>query len=255
MYNPDYPIASGAGFIQHTYKPSEQQHQNEYFYYNGMGAVNPFDNNNTMAYSRRNMGYPQQQYGCYGAPMSMPMPMSAQPNFSNNQTIPEANVVPFGTYPPVPTATAGVPAFNALVESRRNASAVANCSNPWATNQQQIPTAVAQPTQTMPTQTMPTQQASYFNQYCADFRNPNAAIEMNASALYGNGLTCFDRKSGCWENNYTAGRTIPTPAVDWRASTAENQYQSQMYFPAAQYPKTNTSWSEIAKNNWSNCNI
>jgi len=99
MYNPDYPIASGAGFIQHTYKPFEQQHQNEYFYYNGMGAVNPFDNNNTMADSRRNMGYPQQQYGCYGAPMSMPMPMSAQPNFSNNQTIPEANVVPFGTYP------------------------------------------------------------------------------------------------------------------------------------------------------------
>lgn len=210
MYNPDYPIASGTGFIQHTYQTFEQQHQNEYFYYNGMGAVNPFDNNNNMADSRRNMGYRQQQYGCYGAPMSMPMPMSAQPNFSNNQTIPEANVVPFGNISTSTYSNRRCSSFNALVESRRNASAVANCSNPWATNQQQIPTAVAQqPTQTMPTQTMPTQQASYFNQYCADFRgNPNAAIEMNASALYGNGLTCFDRKSGCWENNYTAGRTI-----------------------------------------------
>lgn len=91
--DPDYPVLSGPGFVQHTCQPYNVQQQQQ-FYYNGQSVMPTFQQPNMMDSRRYDM--PQQQ------PV-MPVQQSAP------------------TY-----------GFNQLVENTRRNDAPAMTQNPWA---------------------------------------------------------------------------------------------------------------------------
>lgn len=221
MFNPDYPTTNTGGFLMHTYQQPQQN--NDMFYYNGAGVVNPFATNMD---SRRNM------YTGYG---NMPT-MTAQ----TTPVVSEQQVMPFSTYP----AGSGVTApqtmnvgFNALAESRRNCLPVANNTNPWATTAQQpVQTPMCNPMYMTP-------QYGY-------------GPMQTCNALYGETINGFDKKSGAWDNMYTNPRAVAMPNIDWNAMQHNQmmqqqfQYQGIPQYPVAAYPQTNMTWKEIAERNW-----
>lgn len=259
MYNPDAPTEIGS-FLQHTYQQPTQNPMDSSFYYND-GSTNPFDtygqlqsdsrrnimaNNNMCNMNNTNL-YGMNTYG-----------MNNGYNTQMQQPVVEQPIMPFSTYPSgMPNQQQQLqPAFNSLVDSRRNATAVnnnANTTNPWATTNQQ-------PMQ--PAQGYQMNQAQQPMQYNNQMYYSN--MQPACSSLYGNSINNFNKKDAYWDNQYTNPQYLMTPNVNWNASTNLNpmgnmntqqqQYQQpqQMYGNMAQYPKTNMSWVEIVEKNWSN---
>lgn len=245
MFNPDYPTNLGS-FLQHTYRPMENA--NESFYWAG-GAVNPFGNQYNNMDSRRNMGV----VGCFPT-----MGMNNNPPQVANS---EANVMPFSTYPPsTPTANNNfgtTPAFNSLLDSRRNAPMPTNTNaavNPWATNQAQQPQITPQMNQS----------TSFSNPWSNPYMNPQGMCGYNAycsdpstMALYEGLPFGYDKKAVCWENQYTVPRQVQSPVVNWNTNLnpmGQQQSVPQPMYPT-QMPKTNMTWAEIAERNWGSNNL
>ena len=250
MYNPDAPTTIGS-FLQHTYQQPNQNSMNNSYYYNG---GNPFDmygqqqsdsrrnmmTNNGVNNMNNNMNFGMTNNG-YGMQMQ-----TQQQNF-------EQPVMPFSSYPSgVPTSQQnGMPAFNSLVDSRRNATAVNNnaaTTNPWSTANQQQQNFQMNPQQPM----MQNNQMMYGQNY--DYSQQ----PMSCSSLYGSSINAFNKKDAYWDNQYTNPQFMMTPTVDWNAATNLNpmgnnmgyQQQQQQYPTMPQYPKTNMSWAEIAERNF-----
>lgn len=252
MYNPDAPTTVGS-FLQHTYQQPNQNSMNNSYYYNG---GNPFDMyGQQQSDSRRNMMTNNvmnnmNQYGGmnnngYGMQMQ-----TQQQNF-------EQPVMPFSSYPSgVPTTQQNdVPAFNSLVDSRRNATAVNNnaaTTNPWSTANQQ------QQNFQMNQNMMNPQQSMLYNNSQMMYGQSYDYMQqpMSCSSLYGNSINAFNKKDAYWDNQYTNPQFMMTPNVNWNATTNLNPmgnmgYQQQQQYPTMpQYPKTNMSWAEIAERNF-----
>lgn len=238
-YNPDYPTASGGGFLQHTYQQPNPA-MNDMFYYNG-GAICPFGSQ-SLADSRRN-NVPG--FNGFQNPMT--------PNFGQPTVTPtETPVMPFSTYPPS-TPTTG---FNSLVDTRRNNFGVpqAQGANPWATAQPQ--TQMSMPVQTTPQFNNPMMSNPFSNPYL----NPQMmgyTVEASSAALYGDPSQFgFDKKAGCWDNMYTNTRPIAAPYIDWNMTQQQSLNPvGQMGYGQMAFPKTNRSWVEIAEQNWAGSSL
>lgn len=247
MFNPDYPdMESCGGFLQHTYHQPQTNPYDQMYY--GGGSVNPFDQfggNNVPPDSRRNIGYPN--------PSVMGM-NSHQPMTNNGQQ----PVMPFSSYPSGMPNNQNAPAFNALVESRRNMPVNNNpVSSPWANQNHTMP---QQPIVGMnPT---PQVQPMMPQQTTQPWSNPYgyARVETSMMDLYNNHISEFDRKIPSWDNMYTSPRQIEAPFVNWNTrfgqsncipmTNGDNVYSYQYNCP--QYPKMNVSYLDIAKNNFAN---
>jgi hypothetical protein len=247
MYNPDYPVSAGAGFIQHTYQP-QQTNQTTYFY-GGNTCTNPFEMYGGQPDSRRN------QYGAFPTPTNPTYPQPVQ------QATQEQAVMPYSSYPSnVPTNNAAPQmGFNALVESRRNAAAVTNqqnAANPWNNTNAATASTSPYPYQTMSTPTMAPTMMPQQSPYGMMPQNPYGygyGVEQASYDLYvNNNPLGFDKKNGCWENCYTQPRTIPVPNIQWNQPVNLNPMGTQPNpaYPISSYPKTNMSWKEIAERNW-----
>lgn len=244
MYNPDYP-STGGNFLQYTYQPQHQQAQQNLYYYGGAAPVNPFNPMAIPADSRRN-------FGMAAAPMPNAAP-GYQPTWGapvnpsqTNNAIPEEQVVPFASYPPtrpmenINGGVPGMPAFNALVDSRRNMGATNTAvTSPWATPQSPNPVQPPMPAYDP--------YSSMYNGYGYPNVPPNADALFDSRSQFG-----FNKENGCWDNPYTSNRTIPMPAVDWKplpenqVAPAPNPYGN----PAYPVTQVDASWKEIAEKNW-----
>lgn len=218
-YNPDYPVANGGSFLNHSYL--QPQAQNNSFWYAGAN-VNP-----QQAYypdSRRNIGSPY---------TTNPM----MPNMSNMPTQTQTPVMPFSSYPQNTTQ----PAFNSLVESRRNDTQPNSVgSNPWASQP-------AQPTFTPPVTPQPAQMPSPWTY--------QSAYDPNCAALYNPNLNfTFEKGASAWDNPYAAPAPIMQPIINWNAPNMPQPSVMPPSCPAYQqvynFPQTNLNWNDIAEKNW-----
>lgn len=229
FYNPDYPTASMNMFGGFTQNNMYRTQPNETFFYGG--PTNPFGDQ-SLVDSRRNI----QMYG--QQPGNVPMyGMNANQSCINPST---------------------TPAFNALVESRRNnvGGAINNnnaTTNPWAQQQAsinpQIPNNINPVANNYQNNAFmsPYMNTQYSNMCCGgfDYVNPCGNISM-----YANPNLTFDKKSNYWDNVYTRPRSIVPPVVNWNAAT-NPQSQQSMYYSMPQYPVTHKTWQEITEENWS----
>lgn len=233
-FNPDYPTNVGY-FTQHTYEntnPSEQS-----YYYNG-GAVNPFaqssqfNQQTAQPDSRRNVGLPNNTQTVN----------NGYPQNNTQQAVPETQIQPFSSYPSgTPNNGNGQVPFNSLIDSRRNVGlpnntqqvTQNNVQNPW----------IAQPAGS--TTTYPYNYNIPVNSY------GYPGVEIATSALYDDpNKFGFDRKQGCWENMYTTPRVPTAPDINWNAQSQQNLNPIGYQQNIVQYPRTNESWADIAKNIW-----
>lgn len=241
-FNPDYPTSQSAGFLQHTYQTPQQS--DLYYYPGSMNSYNAYGM--PQCDSRRN------------TPMN-PVNPFAQFGQTQPASIPESAAQPFSSYPPAtPMGQQPPMGLNSMIESRRNIPSTPNNSvNPWApqntfnANAMPMTQAPVAPFNTIPG-CMPTN--GWFDGGCT----PGYKIDMNEMALYGNNPFGFDRHQS-WENYYTQNRTIPMPAIDWRAiSEANAPYNNRPaapQYPVNQYPTPQTNWREMAERNWSSSNL
>ena len=244
MYNPDYP-STGGNFLQYTYQPQHQQAQQNLYYYGGVAPVNPFSPQNIPADSRRNLGMgvtPMPN----ATPGYQPTPTWGAPtNPSANNVVTEEQVVPFASYPPTRPMeninnVPGMPAFNALVDSRRNMGATNTvATSPWATPQATNPV--------QPPVSPYDSYASMYNGYGYPNVPPNADALFDSRSQFG-----FNKENGCWDNPYTSNRTIPMPAVDWKTLPENQVAQAPNPYGHPTYPvaQVDMSWKEIAEKNW-----
>lgn len=231
MYNPDYPTAQSAGFLQHTYQPTQQT---DMFFYGG--GMNPYAGMIPQADSRRNVGNPVNPFATFG---------QTQP-----PAVPESQVQPFASYPPSTPVPNQPLSLNSLIEnSRRNAPPQPTAANIWAQSQQ-APTP---------------QTAAVFNAVpganngmygYADLYS-GYRIDMNTVPLYGDSSFGFDKRQS-WENCYTQNRPIPMPAIDWRAQSnpAPAAYAQPIPpYPGQYFPSSQNNWREIAERNWGSASL
>ena len=89
--------------------------------------------------------------------------------------------------------------------------------------------------------------SSMYNGYGYPNVPPNADALFDSRSQFG-----FNKENGCWDNPYTANRTIPMPAVDWKTlpenqvAPAPNPYGN----PAYPVTQVDANWKEIAEKNW-----
>ena len=217
--DPDYPVNSGPGFIQHTCNYGQiAQQQQPTFYYNGQQVMPGYQQQPATFFGQ------QPDSRRYDAPQTpqMPAPMMMQPQQS------------FG--------------FNQLVEdSRRNQPPV----QPMMPPQPQQSAWGVQPTSQVPQiayqQPMPViQEQAYI-----------PSMNPNYSALY-TLHPSFDKKHGVWGNTELM-TPIPQPTVSWGAAPSVipsnvPQYgqMNSMAYPSQVQPQTQTNWEQIARTNFQN---
>ena len=245
MYsNPDYPVESAGGFLQHTYQSTPDM--NAQYYWNGVGCGNSFGC--AAPDSRRNAFNPVNPFNQFGQ-VGMPQPQQ------NSQAVPEYAVQAFGTYPPSAGQLQNAP-LNAMVDSRRNMGMPNNGpqNNPWAPAQNTTPQTASV------FNAVPTQQPTC-NPFSGmpNFNNPYYPNDPATAALYAGGNFSYDRRNS-WDNYYTNSRQITPPTIDWRAASMPQyqqapQQQLAQAFNQQSYFGDNTtsapSWSDIASQNWS----
>lgn len=236
--DPDWPTEIG-NFIANTYQMDQML--NNQFYYNGgtaipmgPGPVNPFDNGQ-YAGSRRNTGF--------NNPMMDPNAGNLNP--SNYQTgMPT---------PPTFAPTPQQPAFNSLVDTRRNQTMMPN-NDPWATKPLGAPTLLDSYRSSNPAPTPTISQPPTYSQqpcFCYNGGGYGYGYAPNGlNSLYGDTLS-YDRRCQAWDAQQTRYYT-PNPGNIWNNNLNPSGYRNDIQMTVnPNFTQVQPTWSEIVDRNFS----